>query len=81
VLGKISGPKREEVTRNCRKVHNEDLHNTYGSPNIIRVIKLRRMGWTGHIAHMKEIKNTYKISVGKPEMCLIFEDLSLRGPS
>jgi hypothetical protein len=49
VLKRIYRPKRDEGTRDWRK-HNEELHNLYSSPNIIRMIKLRRMGWTGHVA-------------------------------
>jgi hypothetical protein len=48
-LRRIFGPKREEVTRGWRKLHNEELHNLYGSPNIIRVMKSRRMRWAGHV--------------------------------
>ena len=51
VLRRIFGPKRDEVTVECRKLHNEEL-NLYCSPNIVRVIKLRRMRWVGHIAFM-----------------------------
>jgi hypothetical protein len=50
VLGRIFGPKRDEVTGGWRKLHNEELHNVYSSPSIIRMIKSRRMGWAGHIA-------------------------------
>jgi hypothetical protein len=50
-----------------RKLHNEALHNLYSSPNIIRLIKSRRMRWTGHVARMGETRNTYRILVGKPE--------------
>jgi hypothetical protein len=49
---RIFGPKRYEVTGGWRKLHNEDLHNLYSSPSIIRVIKSRRMRWVGHIARM-----------------------------
>jgi hypothetical protein len=50
VLRRIFGPKRDEVTGGWRKLHNEELHNLYSSPNIIRMIKSRRMRWTGHVA-------------------------------
>jgi hypothetical protein len=50
VLRRIFGPKREGVTGGWRKLHNEELHNLYSSPNIIRIIKLRRMRWVGHVA-------------------------------
>jgi hypothetical protein len=52
VLRTIFGPKRDEVTGELRKLHNEELHNLYSSPNIIRMIKSRRMRWVGHIARM-----------------------------
>jgi hypothetical protein len=52
VLGRIFGPKRDEVTGGWRKLHNEDLHNLYSSPNIIRMIKPRRFRWAGHVALM-----------------------------
>jgi hypothetical protein len=66
VLRKILGPKRDEATGNWRKLHNEELHNLYSSPNIIRMIKSRRMGWAGHVLRIRE-KNAYRILVGKPE--------------
>jgi hypothetical protein len=50
VLRRIFGPKRDEVTGDCRKLHNEEFHNLYSSPNIIRMIKSRRMRWAGHVA-------------------------------
>jgi hypothetical protein len=50
VLRRIFGPKRDELTGGWRKLHNEELHNLYSSPSIIRVIKSRRMRWTGHVA-------------------------------
>jgi hypothetical protein len=50
-----------------RKLHNEELHNLYSSPNIIRMIKSRRMRWTGHVARVGETRNAYRIFVGKPE--------------
>ena len=56
VLRKIFGPKRHEVTGQWRKLHNEELSNLYSSPNIIRVIKLRRMRWAGQVACKGEKK-------------------------
>jgi hypothetical protein len=50
VLRRISGPKRDEVTREWRKLHNEEFHELYSSPRIIRMIKLRRMKWEGNVA-------------------------------
>jgi hypothetical protein len=55
------------VTGDWRKLHNEELHNMYSSPNIIRVIKSTRMRWAGHVARMVEKRNAYGILVGKPE--------------
>jgi hypothetical protein len=52
VLRRIFGPKRDEVTGEWRKLHNEELHNLYSSPNIIRMMKWWRMRWTGHVARM-----------------------------
>jgi hypothetical protein len=52
VLRRIFGPKRDEVTREWRKPHNEELNDLYHSPNIVQVIKLSRMKWVGHVAHM-----------------------------
>jgi hypothetical protein len=61
VLRRIFGPKRDEVTRDWRKLHNEELHNLYSSPNIIRMIKSRRMRWAWHVARMAEKGNAYRI--------------------
>jgi hypothetical protein len=57
---RISGSKRDEVTGCCRKLHNEELHNLYSSPNI-KVIKSRRMSWEKHAARMEYIRNAYKL--------------------
>jgi hypothetical protein len=65
VLRRIYGPKRDEVTGGWRKLHNEELHNLYCSPNIIIMIKPRRMG--RHIARTGEKRNAYRILTGKPE--------------
>jgi hypothetical protein len=67
VLRKIFGPKREEVVEGWRRLYSEELHNLCGSPNIIMVIKSRRMRWTEHAACMGEMRSSYKILVGKPE--------------
>jgi hypothetical protein len=61
------GPKRYEVTGGWRKLRNEELHNVYSSPYIISFVKSRRMRWAGHVAHMGEKMNAYKILVGNPE--------------
>jgi hypothetical protein len=55
------------VTGAWRKLHNEELHNLYSSPSIIRIIKLRKMRWAGHVARMGEKMNVYRLLVGKPE--------------
>jgi hypothetical protein len=57
VLRRIFGLKRYEVTGDWRKLHNEELHNLYSSPNIIRMIKSRRMRWAKHVARMGEMRN------------------------
>jgi hypothetical protein len=67
VLRKIFGPKRDAVTGGWRKLHNEELHNLYSSPSIIRIIESRRMRWAGHVARMGEKSNVYRLLVGKPE--------------
>jgi hypothetical protein len=67
VLRRRFEPKRDEVTGDWRKLHNEELHNLYSSPNIIRMIKSRRMRWAGHVARMGETRNAYRILVGQPE--------------
>jgi hypothetical protein len=67
VLRRISGPKRDKVTGEWRKLHNEELCDLYCSPSIIRIIKSRRMRWAGHVARMGEKNNAYRILVGKPE--------------
>jgi hypothetical protein len=67
VLRRIFGPKRDEVTGEWRKLHNEELHNLYTSPDIIRQVKSRRMRWAGHVARMGEERKVYKVLMGKPE--------------
>jgi hypothetical protein len=52
VLRRIFGRKRDEVVGECRKMHNEEVHNLYSSPNIIRIMKSMRMRWAGHVARM-----------------------------
>jgi hypothetical protein len=66
VLRRIFGPKRDEVTGGCRELHNEELRNLYPFPNIIRMLKSRRMRWAGHVARMEEKRNAHRILVGKP---------------
>jgi hypothetical protein len=67
LLRKISGPKREEVTGEWRKLHSEELHNLYSLPDIIRQMKSRRMRWAGHVARVGEGRNVYRVLVGNPE--------------
>jgi hypothetical protein len=67
VLRRIFGPKRDEVTGEWRKLHNEELHILFSSPNIIRQIKSRRMRWAGHAARIGEEGNMYSVLIGKPE--------------
>jgi hypothetical protein len=67
VLRRILGPKMDEVTGEWRRLHNEELNDLYSSPNIIRVIKSRRMRWAGHRARMGEGRGAYRIVVGRPE--------------
>jgi hypothetical protein len=66
VLRRIFGPKREE-DGSWRKLHSDELHSLYSSPNIVRVIKSRRMGWTGHVARMGEGRGVCRVLVGRPE--------------
>jgi hypothetical protein len=67
VLRRIFGPKRDEVTGEWRKLHNEELHNLYSSPNIITQIKSRTLRWAGHVARMGEERNVDNVLMGKPE--------------
>jgi hypothetical protein len=67
VLRRIFGPRRDEVIGEWRRLHNEELNNLYSSPNIVRVIKSRRMRWAGHVTRMGEERGVYRVLVGKPE--------------
>ena len=67
VLRRIFGPRRDEVRGEWKRLHNEELSDLYSSPNIVRVIKSRRMRWAGHVARMGEERGTYRVLVGKPE--------------
>jgi hypothetical protein len=67
VLRRIFGPKRDGVMGGWRKLHNEELHNLYSSPSIIRIMKSRMMRWAGHVARMEEKRNVYNLLVGNPE--------------
>ena len=68
MLRRIFGPKGDGVTTECRKLHNEELNDLYSSPNIVRVLKSRRMRWAGHVARMEEGRGVHKVLVGKPEV-------------
>jgi len=67
VLRRVFGSKRAEVTGEWRKLHNEELRDVYSLPNIVRVVKSRRMRWTGHMARMREGRGVHRVLVGKPE--------------
>jgi hypothetical protein len=67
VLRRIFGPRREEVKGDWRRLHNEELNDLYSSPNIVRVIKSRRMRWAGHVVLMGKERGVYKVLVRKPE--------------
>jgi hypothetical protein len=67
VLRRIFGPKRDGVTGEWRKLHNEELRDLYSSPSIIRIIKAMTMRSVGHVARMGERRNVYRLMVGKPE--------------
>jgi len=64
---RIFGPKRDEVKREWRKLHNEELNDLYSSSNIVRVMKSRRMRWAGHVARMGERRGVYRALVGNPK--------------
>ena len=67
MLKKVFGPKRDEVISEWRKLHNEELSDLYSLPNILRVVKSRRMRWAGHVARMEEGRDVHRVLVGKPE--------------
>jgi hypothetical protein len=67
VFRRVFGPKRDKVTGEWRKLHNEELNNLYSSPSIVRVVKSRGMRWAGHVARMEEERGVHRVLVGKPE--------------
>jgi len=67
VLRRIFGRRRDEVTGEWRKLHNVELNDLYWSPNIVRVIKSRRVRWAGHVARMGDRRGVYRVLVGKRE--------------
>ena len=66
VLRRVFGPKRDEVIRELRKLHNEELSDLYSLPNIVRVVKSRRMRWAWHVVRMGEGRDVHRVLVGKP---------------
>ena len=67
VFRELLGPKRDEVTGEWRRLHNEELNDLYCSPNFVRVIKSIRMMWAGHVARLVERRGVYRVVEGKPE--------------
>ena len=67
VLRRMFGPKSDEVTGEWRKLHNEELNDLYTLPNIVRVVKSRRVRWAGHVARMGEDRGVHRVLIGKPE--------------
>jgi hypothetical protein len=67
VLRRVFGPKRDKVTGEWRKLHNDELSDLYSLPNILRVVKSGRMRWAGHVARMGEGRGVHRVLVGKPE--------------
>jgi hypothetical protein len=78
VLRRIFGPEREEH-RSWRKLHNDELHNLYSSPNIVRVIKSRRRRWARHVACTGEGRGVYRVLAGRTEVRDHWEDLGVVG--
>ena len=66
-LRRVFGPKRDEVTGEWRTLHNEELKDLYSLPNIVQVVKSRRLRWAGHVARMGEERGVHRVLVGKPE--------------
>jgi len=67
VFKRLFGPQRDEVKGEWRKLHNEELSDLYSLPNIVRVVKPRRMRWTGHVVLMGQGRGVHRVLVGKPE--------------
>ena len=65
VLREVFGPKRDEVTGEWRKLHNEELNDLYSLPSTVRVVKSRRMRWAGHVARMGEDRGVHRVLVGE----------------
>ena len=79
VLRRIFGPRRDEVTGEWRRLHNEELNDLYCSPHIVRVIKSRRMRWARHVASVGERRGAYRVLVEKPEGKDHLEDRGVDG--
>ena len=67
MLRRIFGPRRDEVTGQWRKLHNEELNDLHCSPSIAREVNSRRMRWAGYVARMGDRRDAYRVSVGNPE--------------
>jgi hypothetical protein len=67
VLRRVFGPRRDDVKGEWRKLHNDELNDLYSLPNMVRVVKSRRMRWAGHVARMGEERGVHRVLVGKPE--------------
>jgi hypothetical protein len=79
VLRRIFGPKRDEVTGEWRKLHNGELNDLYSSPNIIRMIKSKRMRWSGHVENMGATRGVFRVLVGKRDGKNHLEDPGIDG--
>jgi len=79
VFRRVFGPKRDEVTGEWRKLHNEDLRDIYSLPDIVRVVKSRRMRWAGDVVRMGEGRGVHRVLVGKPEGKRLLGDLNVDG--
>jgi len=79
VLRRIFVPRMYEVTGERRRLHNDELNDLCSSPNIVRVIKSRRMRWAGHVARMGEERGVYRALVGKPQGRRPLGDLGVDG--
>jgi hypothetical protein len=78
VLRRIFGPRRDEVTGEWRRLHNEELNDLYCSPSIVRVIKSRRIRWAGHVARMGEERGVYRLRFFSSK-CSLFHNSNVFG--
>jgi hypothetical protein len=79
VLRRIFGPKRDELTGEWGKLHIEELNDLYSAPNIVQMIKSRRIRWVGHVARLWKRRGVHGVLVGKPEGRDLLEDLGVEG--